>query len=80
MLSAFSLYLIFELRASKKVHLVKVKSLENMIFNLLEEGKKQSSNLKLSDELKTKLTEARSALDEDLMEFQYDLLSEIYKK
>lgn len=78
-LSVFSLFLMHQLKISKRLHSDKVNKLKIVIFDLLEEQKKQSFKLRLSEDLRTKLSEARITIDENVMELQHDLFYLISK-
>lgn len=74
------LYVTYQFERNKKIHSEKITTLQNVIFDLLQEQKQQSLHLKLSDELKNKLLEARISIDENIMDLQYELVSVISKK
>jgi hypothetical protein len=79
-LIGFILYVTYQFKENKKIHSEKIINLQNVIFDLLQEQKQQSLHLKLSDELKNKLLEARISIDENIMDLQHDLVSVISKK
>ncbi len=79
LLSVVLFYLIYQISSIKIEHSKTVSNLESVIHQLLNEQKKQSSNLKLSDELKGKLVKARVSIDENVMDLQKDLISIIAK-
>lgn len=78
-LTGFSFYLIAQISRNKTRHKSRILELEHVIFKLKEEQKNQSKNLKLSEELKEKLQEARITIDKDIMELQYDLVAIVSK-
>lgn len=80
LLFALVLYLILQMRKAKDIHDVKIKQLQELVLQLVKEQKVHSSKLKLSDELKIKINEARISLDENILELQHDLFSEIASK
>ena len=60
-------------------HSKTISNLESIIYQLLIEQKKQTSNLQLSDNLKSKLLKARVSIDENVMDLQKDLIAMIAK-
>ena len=79
LLSVVLFYLIYQMSSIKIEHYKTVSNLESVIYQLLIEQKKQSSNLQLSDELKSKLLKARVSIDENVMDIQKDLIAMIAK-
>jgi hypothetical protein len=58
----------------------KLKPLEAFVLQLNEEQQKQSLQLQLSDDLKTKMKEVNAALSKDVFELNYQLLEDLYPK
>lgn len=79
LLSVVLFYLIYQMSNIKIEHSKTVSNLESVIYQLLVEQKKQSSNLQLSDDLKSKLVKARVSIDENVMDLQKDLIAIIAK-
>ena len=75
----FSVHLLRVIQISKKKHASELKKLNNVIQLLLQEQKKQTSKLKLSDDLKARLFEAQSSIDENIMGLQHDLFEIVSK-
>ena len=79
-LMVFVIYLIYELNSASENHSVKIKQLQEVIFQLIKEQKIHSSHLKLSEELKFNLHKARITLDKNILDLQHDLFSKIAAK
>ena len=80
LLSVLVFYLILQIRKAKEIHELKIKQLQEVILQLVSEQKVHSSKLKLSDELKIKLNEARISLDENILELQHELFLKVAVK
>lgn len=79
LLSVILFYLIYQMSNIKIEHSKTISNLESIIYQLLIEQKKQTSNLQLSDNLKSKLLKARVSIDENVMDLQKDLIAMIAK-
>lgn len=73
-------YLIIQIKKTEKNHYIKIRQLQDVIFQLVKEQNIYSLNVKLSEELKSKLLEARISLDQNLLDLQYELFSKIATK
>ncbi len=58
----------------------KLKPLEAFVVQLNAEQQKQSIQLQLSDDLKSKMKEVNAALSKDVFELNYQLLEDLYPK
>ena len=79
LLSVILFYLIYQMSNIKIEHSKTISNLESIIYQLLIEQKKQTSNLQLSYNLKSKLLKARVSIDENVMDLQKDLIAMIAK-
>ena len=80
LLSALVFYLIVQIKKANENHKVKIEQLQEVILQLVKEQKIHSSNLKLSEELKIKLFEARISIDENILELQHELFLKVASK
>jgi diphthamide synthase subunit DPH2 len=58
----------------------KLKPLEDFIEELNSENQKQSVQLQLTEDLKTKLKEVNAALSKNVFELNYQLMEDLYPK
>lgn len=72
--------IIYRLRKNKKYDLEKIYKLETKIEASLTVNKKQEDKVKLSSELNSKLQEARSIVDQKILDLQTDLIQKSAKK
>lgn len=70
-------FLIVQISKAKFHHKIKIMQLDDLILQLVLEQKSQSLHLKLSEELKSKLLDARISLDENILELQKNLFEEV---
>ncbi len=78
-LTAAIVALSIDFRYAKVQHRQKVDELNHIIVQLMSSNDAQLSQLRLSDELKDKLNEARESIDKDLMAIQHDLVGTLSK-
>lgn len=57
-----------------------LKPLEEFIIELNKEQKKQSLQLKLSEDLKIKMKDVNAALSKNIFELNYQMLEDLYPK
>lgn len=72
--------LIIQINKAEENHDLKIKQLQAVISQMVQEQNEQSLHLKLSEELLIKLQEARISLDENILELQYDLFFKVASK
>ena len=74
------LFLRRKIVVERNLFQAKLKPLEAFVIQLNEEQKKQSLQLQLSGDLKTKMKEVNAALSRDVFELNYELLEDLYPK
>ncbi|MEK8180462.1 hypothetical protein WMW71_08930 [Flavobacterium buctense] len=79
-LSLVIVYLILQFHQSQKAFQQKLKVFEDFMVELNSEQKKQSIQLRLSDDLKAKLKEVNAALSKNVFELNYQLMEDLYPK
>ncbi|MFN3968416.1 hypothetical protein [Flavobacterium sp.] len=76
----FILFLRNKITVERNQFQSKLKPLEAFVHQLNEEHKKQSLQLQLSEDLKTKMKEVNIALCKNVFELNYQLLEDLYPK
>lgn len=79
-LSLVIVYLILQFNQSQKKFQQKLKVFEEFMVELNSEQKKQSLQLQLSEDLKTKMKEVNTVLCKNVFELNYQLLEDLYPK
>lgn len=74
------LYLRNKMSVERSSFQSKLKPLEDFIEELNYENQKQSVQLQLSEDLKTKLKEVNAALSKNVFELNYQLIEDLYPK
>jgi len=79
LLAGAFIYISIDFKRTKLNHEKTVAELNFVIIRLIDNQKSQLSQLKLSDDMKEKLTKAREVIDKDLLAMQYDYLDILSK-
>jgi hypothetical protein len=79
-LSLVIISLVLQFNRTQKAFLRKLRVLEDFIEELNYENQKQSVQLQLSEDLKTKLKEVNAALSKNVFELNYQLIEDLYPK
>ena len=74
------IYLINKIQLDRQKFQSKIKILEDFIVQISTEQKTQNNQLRLSDELKEKLTQINATLTKDIYEINFNLVEELYPR
>lgn len=73
-------YLLNKIQSDRQKFQSRIKVLEDFIVQISEEQKIQSNQLKLSDELKERLSQINATLSKDIYEVNFKLVEELYPR
>ena len=74
------IYLITKIQLDRQKFHSKITTLEAFIVQISQEQKAQNNQLKLSDELKEKLTHINETLSKDIYEVNFNLVEGMYPR
>lgn len=74
------IYLLNKIQSDRQKFHSRIKVLEDFIVQISEEQKIQSNQLKLSDELKERLSHINATLSKDIYEVNFKLVEELYPR
>jgi hypothetical protein len=74
------IYLITRIQLDRQKFRNRIKVLEDFIVQIGDEQKAQNNQLKLSEELKFKLTQINATLSKDIYEVNFKLVEDLYPR
>ena len=74
------IYLITKIQLDRQKFQSRIAILEGLIVQISTEQKAQNNQLKLSEELKEKLTQINATLTKDIYEVNFKLVEELYPR